>query len=77
MKEKGMERNGKSLDPALIRDEIFKTPQEELRDEVNIPFDRQQNCGLLGCIFVRPLGGKMALDFYIKTDLTSGQVEER
>jgi len=39
--------------------------------------ERQENLGLLGCIFVRPLGGRVGLDYFVKTDLTSQQVEER
>jgi len=54
--------------------EIFKSPQEELRDEVNIRLEQQSSPRLLGVVRDLEHGGRVALDFLIDVDLSQPEV---
>ena len=67
----------RDLNPGSVLDEIFESPQNELRDEINIPFENQSEPKLLGLIRDMKLGGRCAFDFLIHLDLDREQVIEK
>ena len=67
----------KNLDTHDVLDEIFQSPQNELRDEINIPLDCQSEPKLLGLIRDMDLGGRCAFDFLITINLTKEDVLKR
>ena len=60
-----------------VLDEIFQSPQNELRDEINIPLEYQSEPKLLGLIRDMDLGGRCAFDFLITINLTKEDVLKR
>lgn len=67
----------KNLRPDKILEEIFAAPQKELRDEVNIALECQQDPQLLGLLRDLNYGGRCTLDFLIRVNLTKKEVQER
>ncbi len=65
------------LKEADVLKEIFQSPQNELRDEINIGLDYQSEPLLLGLIRDMDLGGRCAFDFLIKLSLTKEQVTQK
>ena len=70
-------RDYKNLDTQDVLDEIFQSPQNELRDEINIPLECQSEPKLLGLIRDMDLGGRCAFDFLITINLTKEDVLKR
>ena len=66
-----------SLDPDLVLKEIFESPQNELRDEINVPMDQQDAPILMGLIRDLDHGGRCGLDFLIRIKFDKKTVEER
>ena len=69
--------NVKNLNSVDILAEIFKSPQEELRDEVNIDLDLQSAPKLLGVVRDLEHGGRCALDFVIDVKLNKTEVLQK
>lgn len=69
--------NYKDLEPNAVLEEIFASPQNELRDEINVPLECQDEPKLLGLIRDMELGGRCAFDFLIGVQLTRQQVEQK
>ena len=67
----------KNLDTQDVLDEIFQSPQNELRDEINIPLEYQSEPKLLGLIRDMDLGGRCAFDFLITINITKEDVLKR
>ena len=72
--EKGNYRN---LETQNVLDEIFQSPQNELRDEINIPLEFQSEPKMLGLIRDMKLGGRCAFDFLIQVNLSKDEVLKR
>ena len=72
--EKGNYKNLKTQD---VLDEIFQSPQNELRDEINIPLEFQSEPKMLGLIRDMKLGGRCAFDFLIQVNLSKDEVLKR
>ena len=72
-----VEGDYKNLATQDVLDEIFQSPQNELRDEINIPLEYQSEPKLLGLIRDMDLGGRCAFDFLITTNLTKEDVLKR
>ena len=75
--EKEAEDSYKYLDAQDVLNEIFLSPQNELRDEINIPLECQSEPKLLGLIRDMDLGGRCAFDFLIPINLSKEEVEEK
>ena len=67
----------KNLDTQDVLNEIFQSPQNELRDEINIPLECQSEPKLLGLIRDMDLGGRCAFDFLITLNITKEDVLKR
>lgn len=63
-----------NLTSKQVLDEIYQSPQNELRDEINIALSDQSEPKLLGLVRDMELGGRCAFDFLIKVNLTREQV---
>ena len=57
-----------------VRAEIFSSEQKEIRDEINIPLDKQSKPELIGIVFNLDMGGRIGLEFKIDVNLTSDEV---
>ena len=65
-------------DPNAVLDEIFMSPQNELRDEINVSLEEQKSVELLGLIRnVKDAGGRCAFDFLIPLSISKNDVQQR
>ena len=60
-----------------VLEEVFQSPQNELRDEINIPLECQSEPKLLGLIRDMDLGGRCAFDFLIPINLSKEEVQAK
>lgn len=66
-----------SLSNEQVLEEIFDSPQAELRDEINVEYQQQGEPLLIGEVSDLSIAGRPALDFVIHLKITKDQVESR
>ena len=69
--------NYQKLESQDVLDEIFQSPQNELRDEINIRIEYQSDPKMLGLIRDMKLAGRCAFDFLIEVNLSKEEVLKR
>ena len=65
------------LSGAGVALELFSSIGRELRDELNIPLELQEEPELLGAVYNLQHGGRVTLDFLVKVRLSSQEVTAR